>query len=273
MSTAPAVQPAVVDEKPPSVHEPPGEITAALAFAEASFPDGGREAWVQVVCCSVIFFFFVGGLFSWGVLQDALLQTGVANAALLSLVGALGPSLEVGLAIPASMFGTRYSLNRAAGLGSLLCGLSLILASFTTHNYGGLLVTQGIMFGCGSALCYNSCASLPSQYFLRRRGLTTGIVSAVGGCGAAVMALALSALVRTVGIPWAMRAFGITTLACCLPASYFLRARFTGAGAGKLDWRLFRDFQFVALFFAGTLANLAIYSTAYYIPNFARAIG
>jgi hypothetical protein len=186
--------PVAEDSRRTSLHElemndSHAPITAALAFSQGTFPEGGREAWLQVACSSVILRVFdqprsyfssaqagpqllvsgrplcVGsklrgctrGIFAQRVvqiLQDALLQTGVAGAAALGLVGALGPGLEVALAIPASKFSVRFGIHRAAALGSLLCGLGPLLGSFTTHNYAGLLVTQGIMYGLGSSLCF-----------------------------------------------------------------------------------------------------------------------
>lgn len=57
-------------------------------------------------------------------------------------------------------------------------------------------MTQGILFGIGAALCFNSTCSLPSQYFKKKRGLATGVVFGAGGIGAAVISLALGSTLR-----------------------------------------------------------------------------
>jgi hypothetical protein len=119
--------------------------------------------------------------------------------------------------------------------------------------------------------------------------MATGLVFAAGGAGAATVSLMLSAVIKRAGVPWAMRTFGICTLACCLPcvcrfprptsadapffrASYFLRARFTGVGAGKLDLHLFKTIQFSLLFVAGLLSAFPVY-VVFFLPSFTRTLG
>lgn len=198
------------------LEEPP--VTAAFAFSQQDFPEGGFEAYFNCICCcSTIWFFFLGNLYAWGAVQDALTEEKVASTATLAFLGALVPTLETALAVPVAWLVGRIGLRSTALLGSLCSGFGPFLASFTIHNIAGLFITQGCLAGIGAAMCFNTTAALPSQYFKVRRGLATGIVYALGGLGAACLSLLLGELIPRVGIPWAMRTVGLLTLAFCVP--------------------------------------------------------
>lgn len=109
-------------------------VTAAFAFAEGSYPEGGVEAWIQVFAASIVFFFFLGILYSFGLYQDVYLQEGLANSAVLGLLGSLGPTLEVSLAVPSAWISGRIGIKATAAVGSVAVGLGLFLASFCTHS-------------------------------------------------------------------------------------------------------------------------------------------
>jgi len=49
---------------------------------------------------------------------------------------------------------------------------------------------------------------LPSQFFMRKRGLATGITSCGGGIGGAVWSVITDKLIQNVGLAWTCRAMG-----------------------------------------------------------------
>lgn len=91
----------------------------------------------------------IGMNYSWGVMQAALVEEGLAKASTLSFVGSLQAGLMSALAIVNSrimrFFGARATTMMAVGL----MGVSQILAGFTTRNIGGLFVTSGLCMGVG----------------------------------------------------------------------------------------------------------------------------
>lgn len=103
--------------------------------------------------------------------------------------------------------------------------------------------------------------------------MATGIVYSVGALGSAILSIAVSQTIAKYGIVWAFRLIGILTLVMCLPASYFLKARFVGKEAGRIDLRLFQDLNFNLLFLSGVLAALPIFTVPYLLPTFARTLG
>lgn len=58
----------------------------ASASADDSVPDGGY-GWVVVAGCATLTFWFGGTTYSWGVMQAALVNEGLADASTLAFVG------------------------------------------------------------------------------------------------------------------------------------------------------------------------------------------
>lgn len=87
----------------------------------------------------------------------------------------------------------KIGVRKTTLFGVVLNSLAVLLASFSTKSLGGLIFLQGIMAGiaCGtlfmvgelnanlpdtsSYLTWQAVYPLPSQYFMRKRGIATGI--------------------------------------------------------------------------------------------------
>jgi hypothetical protein len=71
-----------LDTAPPTSDQ----TMAASAAADAQVPDGGY-GWVVVASCAMLTFWFGGTTYSWGIMQAALVNQGLASASTLALVG------------------------------------------------------------------------------------------------------------------------------------------------------------------------------------------
>lgn len=167
-----------------------------------------------------------GGIYSWGILQDALFERGVAPSSTLSYIGStqvrskacasaataeltLGDrtghlassvrhshqpiyrclrSSELLIARGRTLcHSVRFLQRRVALVGSIVAGLGPILAGSCSTSVPGLIVTEGLLFGTGQALCIISVLLLPSNYFLRRRNLAWVPVSGGGRSNADIV--------------------------------------------------------------------------------------
>lgn len=128
-----------------------------------SYPDSGVLAWTQVASAFALFFTTMGGVYSWGVFQDALVSKGLAPSSTLAFIGSTQATLEAVFAIPIGRLVSAYGPRRIAILGSICTGLGPIIAGSCTNNFAALLVTEGLLYGLGAALCFFSVATLPSQ--------------------------------------------------------------------------------------------------------------
>jgi nitrate/nitrite transporter NarK len=84
-----------------------------------------------------------------------------------------------------------------------IAAMSMLMASFSTNNIGGLVFLQGILFGLSGSLIYlvpffnrvsfvadiQTAYTAPSHWFKKKRGLCTGIASCGGGLGGAAFAI------------------------------------------------------------------------------------
>ncbi|KAI8627973.1 MFS general substrate transporter [Xylariaceae sp. FL1651] len=210
-------------------------VLEASRLADSDVPDGGY-GWVVVASCAVLSWWTIGTSYSWGVIQGALVEEGLSTPAVLSFVGALGPTLLAAVAILNSrimrMIGVRYT----GLLGVSLIGLAEILAGFAVKSVPGLFVTEGVLLGLGFGLSFIVTSSTPAQYFSKKRGLANGVVFAGGGFGGAVLSIALDPLIRSAGAAWAFRVLGLATLVTGLPAAWFLKERTTVRKGGFVEW-------------------------------------
>ncbi|BEI83594.1 hypothetical protein CcaverHIS002_0401980 [Cutaneotrichosporon cavernicola] len=254
--------------------ETPAASTAedASHLLDDEAPDGGQQAWIIVACCTILCFWFVGTTYSWGVLQGALVADHLAPASTLAFVGSIAVSMLSALAILNSRLFGQVGARPMALVGVAFMASSQLLAGFTTKNVGGLFVTAGVMMGLGVSLCFMVISITPSQYFTRRKGTALGIVYSGGGFGGAIISLALEAGVRHLGVPWTFRLVGFLMLATCVPAAWFIKERFSPQRREFVDWSLFKNLDFVALFAAGVLGTFPLFVPPFFLPLYAASM-
>lgn len=233
------------------------------AYAVSAIPDGGY-GWVIVLGCSINTFCHNGIINCWGVLQAALLHSSLEQVApsTLAYVGSLGLSGCALYGLAAMRLVRHVGCQSTSFLGILLMGLSLVGASFCTANLPGLFATYGVVGGVGMAMVYTVANTLPVQYFSAHLGLANGLI-----------ALALEALYRRVGIEWTFRIQGLLTMALGLPAAWMLRDRVPLRNVPFVDLSMFRSGTFIATFVASTIGVFALFVPNYYLPLFAQSIG
>ncbi|KAI9349800.1 putative monocarboxylate transporter [Zopfochytrium polystomum] len=178
----------------------------------------------MVAACFTLFLTTVGGIYSWGVLQDRLVAEGLAPASTLVWIGSVQASVESVIALPGARLVAAYGPRRVALVGSILAAVGPVLASFCTHSVAGLIMTEGFLFGLGQSLCFYASAMLPATYFLRRRNLATGIVFSGAGVGGAVFSIITAQLLEATDLAWTLRIVGCIFLALNLPAALVLKS-------------------------------------------------
>ncbi|KAF1976300.1 MFS general substrate transporter [Bimuria novae-zelandiae CBS 107.79] len=252
----------------------PDEVPEDVAYSTTAIPDGGY-GWVVVFCCSVTTFWNNGVINCWGVLQAALLDSTLHSVptSTVSFVGSLGLALSAGLGIFVIQFMRWAGSQKTSMAGVCLISASLVGSSFCTSDVGGLFGTMGVMAGLGMAMVYTVSNGLPVQYFSGHLGLANGIVKLGGGIGGCVLAVALEAMYRRVGIAWTFRIQGFLTFATGLPAAWMQRDRVPPRKFPLIDVSMFRSLPFVTVFLAGAIGSFALFVPPYFLPLFAQSIG
>ena len=128
-------------------------IMHASLLADSEVPDGGY-GWVVVFSGAVIFWWFMGSVYTWGVMQAALVEQKNYQPATLSFVGSMVPALGATLAIPNATLIRKVGARITGLFGMLLLGLGSILAGFAVDSIPGLFMTWGLVCGLGASLCF-----------------------------------------------------------------------------------------------------------------------
>lgn len=242
--------------------------------AATVIPDGGY-GWIVVLACSVLTFWFSGLTGSWGVIQKALLSTTLegTSTSTTAFVGSLGITICVAFGLMAVFVMRLIGVRFAATLGISLLGLGALTSGFTTNNVAGLFQTFGVVLGIGDCLCFTVSNVMPTQYFSSRLGLANGLVKLGGGIGATVLSISLNALIERFGVAWMFRILGMMTLATGIPAALVIKQRTPLHNVPVLDFTLFKQLPFTAVFLAGATVTFTLFIPPFFLPLFAQSIG
>lgn len=77
----------------------------------------------------------------------------------------------------------------------------------------------------GSSFIYFPAVSIPSQYFVKRRGVATGIAVSGSGIGGLVISVATEKLLLSIGFSWAMRSTAFFSLLLLLAVNPLFGSR------------------------------------------------
>ena len=247
-------------------------IVEASRVADAAVPDGGY-GWVVIASCSVITFWFVGTTYSWGVLQDALVEQKLAKPSTLAFVGSVAVTCVAAFALLNGRLIRALGARKVAMLGISLMSFGQIVSGFSVENVGGLFVAAGFIMGYGVSCSFMVVSVTPAQYFNKKRGLANGLVYAGGGLGGAVISLSVSGVINRLGAAWAFRLIGLVILATGLPAAWFIKERAPIRNATFIEWGLFKDLKFLTLFIMGVVATFPLLVPVFFLPLYARSLG
>ncbi|KAF8913580.1 major facilitator superfamily domain-containing protein [Mucidula mucida] len=198
---APARSPAATLQEKGSEEKatPQNDDVPALEM-EWSYPDGGTRAWLVVFGCFLYACTSMSFGLVWGVLQDYYHTNMFPDTSLsvLSLAGGLQNFLMNCTAYLSGGLGDRYGYKRIIAISSLFSYLSLLASAFSTKLFHVFLF-QGAFLGVSQGLGYPLYVSMPSQWFLEKRGLATGLAICGSGIGGGVGSLIVRQLLSSVG--------------------------------------------------------------------------
>ncbi|KAJ7868485.1 major facilitator superfamily domain-containing protein [Mycena leptocephala] len=176
------------------------EDAAEAGEGEWTYPDGGFRAWLVVLGCFIMACTCMGWGLVWGVFQDYYHTNRFAGTSLSSL-SLVGGSFSFSMNCTAYLFGgigDRYGYKKMMALSCLLAYLCLLASAFATKLYQ-IYLFQGCLLGFSWGISMPLYMALPSQWFLRKRGLATGIAVAGSGIGGGIGSLIVRPLLSNLG--------------------------------------------------------------------------
>lgn len=181
---------------------------------EPSVKDG-FYGWVVVLACFTIRIFIYGMTTTSGILYvvflDEFNDSKAATAIIGSLISASGFFIGTASGILVNRFGCR-SVVIASGI---LASSGLILSSFA-RSITHLIISYGVVAGCGFGACYVPCSVLVSQYFNKHRNMALGIAASGGGLGSFLFPIVLRWLISLFGWRGTLLISGGVTLNMCV---------------------------------------------------------
>ncbi|KAG2227755.1 hypothetical protein INT45_004797 [Circinella minor] len=191
----------------------------------------------------------------------------------LSWVGSLWLAMSVLLGPLFSYLAWRIGYTWLLVLGTLCSSLGFMMASLASEVWH-LYLTQGFLLGLGASLIWFPCISSPQSWFLKNRGLAVGISMAGSGCGGLVFSNVAQALMKTVGIHWAMRVLGFIVLVLLSFCTLVVRPLNPPRDPGfPITLVPFRNPQFCILFMIQVITNFSFNIPSTFLPSYARHVG
>ncbi|KAJ7679089.1 major facilitator superfamily domain-containing protein [Mycena polygramma] len=218
--------------------ETPKDAVEADSDVEWTYPDGGFRAWLVVLGCFIMACTCMGWGSAWGVFQDYYHSNALAGTSLstLSLVGGVFSFCLNGASYFFGGMGERYGYKRMIALSGILGYLCLLASAFLTKLYQ-IFLFQGCLLGISLGISMPLYMALPSQWFLRHRGLATGIATAGSGIGGGIGSLIVRPLLSNLGYKKTMLIYS-TMYAVFSIIAWFMMAerRAPGHAAMKKRW-------------------------------------
>jgi len=138
------------------------------------------RGWRVVAAAFAITLLGFGSAYSFSAFVDALQRDFSATRGAVSLVFSLAGFLYFGFGVISGPLADRYGSRRMAWIGMLLVALGLALAS-GAQSMAQIYLAYGLGVGLGVGCAYVPVVGAVQRWFLRRRGLASGL--AVSGIG------------------------------------------------------------------------------------------
>ncbi|KAI1443952.1 MFS general substrate transporter [Annulohypoxylon stygium] len=241
------------------------------------FKEGGY-GWVVILGVFILNAHTWGLNSSYSVFLAYYLRTGTFGTSQLGYAFVGG--LSISIALLASPLATtlvgwkRCGTQRTIFLGVIFETIGFIGSSFASKLWH-LILSQGVSFGLGMGLCFVASASVPPQWFVKRRSFANSIAASGSGFGGLCYSLATNAMITNIGLPWAFRILAIICFVVNSVAAYLIRDRNAAIGSVHVafNWGLFKRLPFLLLQAWMVLSLIAYIILVFSIVDYSQSVG
>ena len=243
----------------------------------ASLPpaDTGKAAWLFLAGSFILEALVWGFPFSFGTFQKYYLEHGTfRDGNSLAAVGTTASGLMyLGLPFITAMLLAFPPIRRVSMVAGLFLMCTALVGSSFAVTISQLIATQGVLYAFGGVCLYGPAVLFLDQWFIRRKGLSFGIMWAGTGGAGVVIPLVLEWALDKWGHKIALRAWAATVFVLAAPSLGFIRPRLPPSRARRLDLRFLKSPAFM-LFQAGNIVqSLGFFIPSVYLPSYARQLG
>ncbi|QIW95961.1 hypothetical protein AMS68_001479 [Peltaster fructicola] len=244
---------------PPTVNALPG------------VPDGGTQAWLQVVAAWVLMFNTFGLINTFGVYQTYY-ESGALFVSTSSNIAWIGSIQAYAIMFVGFLSGPVFDAGHLRPLligGSFLIVFGHMMLSLC-HAYWQVLLAQGFAIGLGSGLLFVPSVAIMPGYFSKKLGLAIGLAVSGSSLGGIIYPIAFYRLIREVGFGWSVRILGFIAMAMLLMPIFCMHQRVKPAAKRALiDLSAFTDWRWLSFVFSGTIGFIAVYTVIIYLSFYA----
>ncbi|KAM0745860.1 MFS general substrate transporter [Meredithblackwellia eburnea MCA 4105] len=207
----------------------------ADAVVVDTYPDGGWDAWMSVFCSFVLCATVNGYGLVFGVLVQDLHQNVHKNVPLstLNFSGGVANFMFCSVGFVSGRMGEKYGFRRVIAVGVVVQYVAYIVASFTSQSLVCLFIIQGFLLGFGQGIGVPLFMSLPSRYFLRKRGTASAIAGSGHGFGGSIASLIVRGLLPRLGYGHTLLVYGSINFALSMAAVWYMKERQLESAKGK----------------------------------------
>lgn len=241
--------------------------------------DGGLPAWKVLIGGFVFEALLWGFPISFGVFQDyySTLPQFAGSKNNIALIGTIAQgSCYLGAPFSAALTKRfpRYQ-RQIIWFAWPLCIGGLVAASYA-NTIGGLIATQGIMYGVGFITLTYPIISMINEYWIARKGMAFGLISAASGASGAVMPFIIQALLARYGYKTTLRAIAVAMAILTGPLLPVFKGRLPPSErsqAAKTNWSFIRKPLFYVYGLSTLLYGLGFFFPLLYLPSYATSLG
>jgi MFS family permease len=168
----------------------------------------------------------------------------------------------------------RFGKHTTMLAGSFIqCG-GYIAASFASKRWH-LYLSQGVLVGSGIGFVIVPSMAILSQWFSKKRSVANGLSSAGSGVGGMAFSWGTQAMIKNIGLSWALRITGIATLVACTIATLLIRDRNRHIQPPQLafDTKLLRRYEVILLLLWAFISMFGYITLLFSLSDFALSIG
>ena len=216
----------------------------------------------------------MGGFYSIGIFVVPFVEFELSNRGTAAAIGSFCAVGFLGFGPFAGRIADRMGSRKCVLIGTVIASTAYLVASFLNNIYATWLV-YGVFTGLGGSFLFFASAPLPSHWFIKRRGIATGIAISGGGLGNAIFPFMLSRIIEVYSWRWALRSMSVIALclggACALLIQRRAPLNKSGDRIFSLDLSLLRGregFGMRRLCTAYAVFQLAFFAPLFHIPPY-----
>lgn len=160
-------------------------------------------------------------------------------------------------------------------LGWPLCILGLLCASFA-NSVPALIATQGLLYGLGFVILTYPILQMVSEWWITRRGMAFGLISAASGVTGIFMPLLLEALLHKYGYRITLRACAIAMAILTAPLVPLLKGRVPTAQEvqpSRTNWSFLQSPLFWFYAMATIIQGFGFFFPPVFVASYAIGVG